>query len=117
MPGEFFFADQRSRRILEHVKKLRIKFPNEAEMGRLAELAQVRESSASGFGQHIRSIILDAHLNDASMKGSATPEVKKALSSVAKQAAKLAATLREMDLKIAGGIGGSSQTAGTRLEW
>jgi hypothetical protein len=42
--------------------------------------------------------------------------VKGALSSVAKQAAKLAATLRKMDIKIAGGTGGSNQAAGTLLE-
>ncbi|MCS3498671.1 hypothetical protein M2189_002370 [Bradyrhizobium japonicum] len=86
-------------------------------MRRLADLAHVRESSLSDFSQNVCNIIIDAHLNVASMRGSSAPKVKEALSSVAKQAAKLAATLRKMDLKIAGGTGGSDQTAGTHLEW
>lgn len=117
MPDEFFFQNHRYDRILKHIKVLRLRFPNKHEMSELTRLARVRASSLPDFSQNIRNIIIDAHLNDASMRGRSTPEVKKALSSVANQAKKLAATLRTMDLKIAGGIGASNQTAGTRLEW
>lgn len=112
-----FFTSRRYERLLKHISTLKLKFPNEMQMRQLAKLAQVKASSIETFSRNIRNIIVDAHLNDAEMKGQSTPEVKKTLSSVAKQAAQLSATLRKMDLKIAGGTGGSNQTAGTQLEW
>jgi hypothetical protein len=117
MPQKFFFQNERSNRILKNRKNLRVSYPNETKMKTLAQLAKVKTCKFSRFSQHIRNNILDACLDNDSMKGASTPKTKSALSSVANEAATLATTLRAMDLRIAGGTGGPKQTAGTNLNW
>ena len=98
----------RKRKLLPN---LRLKYPNNNEMHELARLAKVDEPSI--FGQHIRSIILDAHLNDASLRTLSAPEVRKILKNVMLKAQCLASALRNIDV----GTKGSAYNAGMLLEY
>ena len=73
MPEEFFFQNHRYDRILKHFKVLEVGFPDEGEMRKLAQLARLKASLVSDFSENIRNIIIDAHLNDASMKRRSMP--------------------------------------------
>jgi hypothetical protein len=66
---------------------------------------------ASEFTGHIRSIILDAHLN-FSRRGFSAKEVREKLCSIASQAQKLSRNLRSIDV----GRGKSAERAGRQLE-
>lgn len=90
---------------------LRLKYPNNNEMQKLARLAKVDEPSI--FSSHIRSIILDAHLHDASLRTLSAPEVRKILKNVMLKAQCLASALRDIDV----GTKGSAYNAGMLLEY
>ncbi len=92
--------------------RLRLRYPNDAELQRLAELANVDADSLSIFCEHIRSLILDAHLSDASLQGLSKPRVKSFLTNVASQAQQLSDHLRAIDVDGRG----SADHAGFLLE-
>jgi hypothetical protein len=74
---------------------LSLTYPTEDESRHIAELATVNDAS---FSQHIESIILDAHLNDASLRTLSIPQVRTALKHVANRAAQLGRLLGKLDV-------------------
>jgi hypothetical protein len=103
--------------ILEHrlARKLKLlpelRYPNDEESKKLVELAKFDPTRADEFAGHIRSIILDAHLN-FSRRGVSAKEVREKLCGIASQAQKLSRNLRSIDV----GSGGSEERAGRELE-
>jgi hypothetical protein len=97
----------RQRKLLPN---LRLRYPNDTEVQELARLANVGDLTS--FGQHIRSIILDAHLNNAAFKNLSTSGVRNTLNSVVRRARHLESSLRAMDV----GRKGSAAHAGLLLE-
>jgi hypothetical protein len=89
---------------------LTLKYPSDSEMQELARLANL--DSPDHFGSHIRSIILDAHLLDASYRKLSAPKVREKLESVMKKAEALKKALTDIDL----GCGSSAERAGQILE-
>ena len=85
-------------------------YPSDSEMQDLARLAHVDPSDS--FNEHIRSIILDAHLLDPAYRGLSAPEVKNKLKSVKDKADALKEALENIDL----GRGSSAERAGQILE-
>ncbi len=79
----------------KRLPNLRLKYPSEDELRRIAEHATVNDVS---FGQHIQSIILDAHLDDASFRTLSIPQVRKALKDVASKATRLGCLLGKLDV-------------------
>src|SRR5262249_39083909 len=94
---------KRKRKLLPN---LRLRYPNDNELHELAELAKV--DNCSVFGSHIRSIILDAHLNTRLLRNLSAPRVQKILTDVASRAQFLSKHLRTLDV----GQGGSAERAG-----
>jgi hypothetical protein len=103
-------ADNRWERKRKLLPQLRLKYPNDLEMERLANLAEVNDPLA--FAQHI-SIVLDAHLNDAALRKLSIPKVREALNKVTKRAKALAEALHCMDVHAKG----SANRAGVLLEY
>jgi hypothetical protein len=91
------------------VQKLR--FPSDSELQRLARLAGVDDEMK--FGEHIRQILLDAHVNDSMLRTPSIPKVKTALESVSQKARALGAALRRLGV----GTKGFTERAGMLLEW
>jgi hypothetical protein len=91
---------------------LGLTYPSNDELGRIAELAKIDDTSS--FGKSICSIILDAHLNDASFRTLSKPQVKKALNGVARQADRLGKILSKLD--VGRGSKGSLDYAGRLIE-
>ena len=91
--------------------QLGLSYPSDHEVLKIAELAKVDEPAA--FGDHLRSIILDAHSNAALFKGLSAPKVQNILNNIARHARQLAASLREVDV----GSQGSAANAGFDLNW
>jgi hypothetical protein len=98
---------ERRRKLLA---SLALTYPSDAELRQLAELAKVDDQRS--FGGHIRSIVLDAHLNNASFRNVSWPEVASILDKVAGQAEQFAANLRKLDVDGRG----SAHQAGFLLE-
>src|SRR5262249_12024733 len=73
-------------------------------------LANVNDPA--GFGQHICSIILDAHLKDARFRGLSATEIRTILKKVEANARQLRALLERIDV----GSKGSQGAAGSLLE-
>ena len=95
----------------ELLPNLRLRYPNDNELHELAEPAKV--DNCSVFGSHIRSIILDAHLNTRILRKLSAPRVqKKILTSVASRAQSLSKHLKTLDV----GKGGSAERAGLLIE-
>jgi len=86
---------ERKLKLLQKLKQ-KLKYPNESESRQLARLARVPDDER--FEQHIREIILDAHLNDLSLKNLSTPDVRTALESIASAALNLEGILRAGDV-------------------
>jgi hypothetical protein len=99
----------RKRKLLPN---LRLKYPNDDELRRIANLAEV--DNASAFGQSICSIILDAHLFHAQFRTLSAPRVRKALKRIASQANRLRKTLGRLD--VGRGSRGSENYAGYLIE-
>ncbi len=98
---------ERKRKLLP---SLRLRYPNDGELRKLAELANV--DADNRFGEHIRSLILDAHLSDSSLRGLSKPKIKTFLTNAASQAKQLSNNLRAIDV----GSRGSAEHAGFLLE-
>jgi hypothetical protein len=80
-------------------------------MQKLARLAKVDDFLI--FHQHIRSLILDAHLNDSLFRDFSTTQTRTTLDEMSKKAQRLVADLKAIDV----GSGGSAEHAGQLLEW
>jgi hypothetical protein len=93
------------------IQNLSLQYPSAPQLGKLATLAQVNNPKA--FGEHIKSIILDAHLNHAALHTLSMPEVRKALKSIKDRAQALADALARIDIVTEG----SAQRTGMLLEW
>jgi hypothetical protein len=91
---------ERRRRLLPNLK---LTYPTEAETQKLAELAAVDDTPV--FGSHVRSIILDAHLNDAILRGLSVPKVRRALDTVVESCCELRGAVAAIDV----GNGGSAE--------
>jgi hypothetical protein len=104
-------SESRWNRRRKLLPNLRLKYPNNDEMQELARLAKVDEPSI--FSDHICSIILDAHLNHASLRTLSAPEVRKILKNVMLKAQRLASALRNIDVWTKG----SAYHAGMLLEY
>jgi hypothetical protein len=59
------------------IRNLNLKYPTASELRKLATLAQVK--SRKRFGDHIESIILDAHLNHSALNTLTVPKVRETL--------------------------------------
>jgi hypothetical protein len=91
---------------------LRLTYPSDNESRHIAELASV--SNAWRFARTIESIILDAHLSDASFRTLSIPQVKCALKRVASEANRLRHILSKLD--VGRGSKGSEYEAGWLIE-
>jgi hypothetical protein len=105
-------AKRRFDRRRKLLKNLKLKYPGDDERRKLAELAKVRPDHLSIFGQHICSLILDAHLGHSAFEGLSKSKTKTSLDSVAHQAQQLSNLLKTIDV----GSGGSAEYAGFLLE-
>jgi len=103
-------AGRRWNRKRELLPKLRLRYPGESESLKLAKLAEVNDPP--DFGQHLRSIILDAHLAYSHYDNLSAKTVKATLTSVANQAHTLRRRLIAADV----GGDGSQEEAGFLLE-
>ena len=100
---------KRKRAILPHLK---LRYPNDSELERLSTLAKVRIDERSGFADHIPSIVLDAHLWNASLRNLSTHKVLKTLTDIDRKASQLRKSLTAVDV----GSLGSAERAGILLE-
>jgi hypothetical protein len=98
---------ERKRKLLPN---LRLKYPNDHEMLKLANLAKVNHHS---FGGTIRNLILSAHENNSSFRNLSAPKVRSTLKTIARQAQQLEEILNGIDVQSEG----SKQRAGRMLEW
>jgi hypothetical protein len=105
-------AKRRFDRRRKLLKNLKLKYPGDDERRKLAELAKVRPDHLSIFGQHICSLILDAHLGHSAFEGLSKSKTKTSLDSVAHQAQQLSNLLKTIDV----GSGGSAAYTGFLLE-
>lgn len=103
-------AKRRSERLFELLPNLKLKYPNDLEMEQIAKLAQVDDKLI--FASHIRSIILDAHLDDALWRKLSIPKARDALHKVVTRARALASALHSLDV----GARASAELAGSLLE-
>jgi hypothetical protein len=99
---------ERKRRLLP---RLRLSYPNDLESQKLCDLARVDDGPAI-FISNLRSIILDAHLDDLALRGLSVPEVRIALKKVTVACESLRGALSAIDV----GTGGSAERAGILLE-
>ena len=104
-------SESRWKRKRKLLPKLKLTYPCDLKLRKIAKLAKVDEPSA--FGQHILSIMLDAHLNNTSLRNLSIPKVRKTLQSVKKKAQQLGNTLRHIDV----GANGSANYVGMLLEY
>lgn len=92
--------------------KLKLKYPNEAELFQLAHLAKIKGDRQTDFVNPIRNIILDAHLNNDLYRNLSAVEVRRYLLSVRNKARDLEKALVAVDV----GSKGSAESAGNLLE-
>jgi hypothetical protein len=100
---------ERRRKLLPNLK---LKYPDDDEQERIAQLAGVRNTAA--FAQGIRSIILDAHLGNQEFQTLSVSEVRKRIKHVAVQAKLLKNILIQLD--VGSGSEGSCMEAGYLIE-
>jgi len=105
-------ANRRWGRKRKLLKKLQLRYPNDDELSQLAALAKIESDKSAAFSEYIRSIILDAHLNDRSLRGLSTPKVRRILNEIARKAQQLRTELQGSDVD----SGGSAEHAGFLLE-
>jgi hypothetical protein len=106
---------ERKRKLLPSLK---LQYPGIDEITKIASLAGIEESRHETFGSGIPGIILDAHLNTASMKEESIPEVKKILQDLRTKALQLRNDLQKIDINLdtAVAASGTKQLAGMMLE-
>jgi hypothetical protein len=98
---------ERKRKLLPNLK---LTYPNDLEMEQIAKFAEVDDTRI--FADHIRSIILDAHWDDASWRNLSIPKVREALDKVVTRAQALAGVLHSLDVDAKA----SAELAGRILE-
>ena len=103
-------AGRRWSRKRELLPKLQLRYPSESESLQLAKLAGVNDPP--GFGQHIRQIVLSAHLAYPTYNNLSAKTVKANLTTIANQAHTFRRRLIAADV----GGGGSQEEAGFLLE-
>ena len=106
--------DSRFERLRAIVPNLQLRYPTRSEVDAIATSADIKcgvEETAL-FEQHIRSIILDAYLLNASMRTLSAKTVRGTLKSISKKALVLSKSLSSMDF----GRGGAKERAGLLLE-
>jgi hypothetical protein len=108
--SDMLVFERRWNRKRQLLPNLRLRYPNNDELQKLAELAKVDNLPA--FASHIRSIILDAHLNTRSLATLSAPTVQKILTRIASRAELLAKNLKALDV----GGAGSAERAGLLIE-
>jgi len=100
------------RRLARKLKLLpKLRYPNDEDSKKLADLAELDPARANEFASHIRSILLDAHLN-FSRRGFSKRGVRAKLRGIANKAKYLSRDLRSIDV----GSGGSGEAAGLLLD-
>jgi len=92
--------------------KLKLTYPNETELLRLAELAEIGADWRANFGSHIPNIILDAHLNNDLYNNLSAVDVRRHLKLIRDKAHDLERALAKVDV----GTKGSAESAGNLLE-
>jgi hypothetical protein len=100
---------ERKRKLLPNLK---LKYPTDDEISRLAKLMNVND--ASRLSGSIRSVILSAHLFHEAFQTLSIPKVREACEKVAGEAAQLKQTLSELD--VGRGAKGSQDEAGSLIE-
>jgi hypothetical protein len=106
-----FFQNRWDRR-RKLLPSLKLTYPSDNELRSIAQLAKVRDTFA--FDDSIKSVILDAHLNDQVFRTLSIPKVREAISAVAKQAKLLRKFLTQLD--VGSGSKGSLMQAGLSIE-
>jgi hypothetical protein len=92
------------------IAKLGLTYPTNSEMTRLSSLARV--VADRDFPAQIRSVVLDAHLLDTSLRGRSMPKVRGLLNDIAKKANQLQELMAALDVPSKG----SAEAAGMLLE-
>src|SRR5262249_29650526 len=92
------------------IRSLSLRYPSAPELGKLATLAQVDDPKV--FGDHVKSIILDAHLQHAALHTLSMPKVRRTLNNIKQRAQALADALEQIDIVNKG----TAQRAGMLLE-
>lgn len=92
--------------------KLKLAYPNEADVLQLASLAKIKADRQADFASPIRNIILDAHLNNDLYRNLSAIDVRRYLLSVRNKARDLEKALAAVDV----GSKGSAESAGNLLE-
>ena len=110
------FFEGRWKRRRQLLPNLALNYPDANEMQRIAQLAEVRDTSA--FAHSIKSIILDAHLNHQVFRTLSIPKVRKAINAVAKKTKELREQLWELviQLDVGSASKGSLMKAGFLIE-
>jgi hypothetical protein len=103
--------DRRWARRRKLLPNLKLRYPNNEELKKLAELAGIDD-----FDTGIQSVILDAHLNFPRYKELSAAAVRTKLLGIARQAQNLSQDLRSFDVGVGVGSGGSEERAGLLLE-
>jgi hypothetical protein len=103
--------DRRWARIRKLLPNLKLRYPNDEESKKLAELAGIDD-----FDGGIQHVILDAHLNFPRYKGLSAAVGRQTLLGIARQTQKLSQDLRSIDVGVGVGSGGSKERAGQLLE-
>jgi hypothetical protein len=104
----------RFERIRALLPNLRLRYPTKSEAHAIAVMARITVDAEDRavFEQHIQSIILDAHLLDATSRNLSAKTVRGTLEDISKKALDLSELLTAMDV----GCGGSEEQAGWLLE-
>ena len=92
--------------------QLKLAYPNEPELMRLATLAKIRADRQADFGGHIPNLILDAHLNNDLYRNLSAVDVRGYLELIKSKALDLERALAAVDV----GSKGSAEGAGNLLE-
>jgi hypothetical protein len=97
-------------RLRKLLPQLQLEYPDDAVMRHLSNLIGATDPT---FSNSIKSIILDAHLNDAAQRKASDVEIAALLKKVKSQAVALQELLSRLDI----GAEGSAYQAGLRLEF
>ena len=104
------FVQSRRSRLRKILPALQLEYPNDAEMRDLSDLIGSTDPTFSGA---IKSIILDAHLNDAAFRDLLASDVALMLKTLKSRTARLQESLSAIDV----GARGSAHRAGLLLEF
>jgi hypothetical protein len=104
------FIQVRRSRLRKTLPALQLEYPNDAEMRDLSDLIGTADPT---FSDAIKSIILDAHLNDYALRKVLASDVAQMLKSLRSRTTKLQESLSAIDV----GARGSAHHAGLLLEF